>query len=333
MLPAGRHLLEARARARALHGRGARVACARARTTPRRSTRASSTRRSDGRGSEPASGRRVDQRARCRERGRRRAAAPARRRGCRVRGGGVHLPYDGRLGALLRPTQGVAAAIAARHVAALANRSGAALPHALAGDFNAPPGTTAHSVMLGQERRRSPRAASPGGRRPRRGATARHTPPPRAPSRRSPTWSRAAAAERPPRSRSTTCGCPTSGASPPPIRCRPPPPPRRSPTARGPPTTCYSPSTLALPPDVGAAAAHDAQNRHRLRERPLEPGRWAFEGAAGGAAAAEVALETSLTELQRLCAALAFDQTRGCRCPSLSRAQTCCRRPALSAII
>ena len=63
----------------------------------------------------------------------------------------VHLPYDGRLGALLRPTQGVAAAIAARHVAALANRSGAALPHALAGDFNAPPGTTAHSVMLGQE--------------------------------------------------------------------------------------------------------------------------------------------------------------------------------------
>ena len=63
----------------------------------------------------------------------------------------VHLPYDGRLGALLRPTQGVAAAIAARHVAALANRSGATLPHALAGDFNAPPGTTAHSVMLGQE--------------------------------------------------------------------------------------------------------------------------------------------------------------------------------------
>ena len=47
----------------------------------------------------------------------------------------VHLPYDGRLGALLRPTQGVAAAIAARHVAALANRSGATLPHALLDDL------------------------------------------------------------------------------------------------------------------------------------------------------------------------------------------------------
>ena len=81
---------------------------------------------------------------------------------------------------------------------------------------------------------------------------------------------------------------------------------------------------LALPPTSAPPPPTAHRTAHRLRERPLEPGRWAFEGATG-AAAAEAALETSLAELQRLCAALAFDQTRGCRCPSLSpsRAQTC----------
>ena len=235
----------------------------------------------------------------------------------------VHLPYDGRLGALLRPTQGVAAAIAARHVAALANRSGAALPHALAGDFNAPPGTTAHSVMLGQESPPQP-------------ARSVAWWPPAAPRRYRSAYAAAAGAEPP----FTNVVASRGGGAPMTltldyvwvsdewrVAAADPLPPAAAaealPNRTWPSDHLLLAVELELPPGLAPPPPTAHRTAHRLRERPLEPGRWAFEGAAGGAAAAEAALEASLAELQRLCAALAFDQTRGCRCPSLSRAQTC----------
>ena len=235
----------------------------------------------------------------------------------------VHLPYDGRLGALLRPTQGVAAAIAARHVAALANRSSATLPHALAGDFNAPPGTTAHSVMLGQESPPQP-------------ARSVAWWPPAAPRRYRSAYAAAAGAEPP----FTNVVASRGGGAPATltldyvwvsdewrVAAADPLPPAAAaealPNRTWPSDHLLLAVELALPPTSAPPPPTTHRTAHRLRERPLEPGRWAFEGAAGGAAAAEAALEASLAELQRLCAALAFDQTRGCRCPSLSRAQTC----------
>ena len=221
----------------------------------------------DGRGTRPASGRRGQMRSAV-------SAVVAAR--LRQRGGGpfvaasVHLPADGRLGARCC-CRGVAAAIAARHVAALANRSGARMRS---------PATSTRRRHHRAQRDARPNAASP--RAASLVAAGRAA---------APTPDAAAAGAEPPTNvvASRDGGAPPltldyvwisdSGASPP--ICRPPPPPRRSGT-RGPPTTCYSPSSCCR----RLAPAADAQNSAPPARAAARPGRWAFENAAGGAAAA-----------------------------------------------